>query len=314
TARFRLQNIPAKELAEISPVKLQGLPVLVVDDNATNRRILEEMISNWRMKPVAAPNGAAALKAMKRARAEGNPFQVVLLDGHMPEMDGFEVAAKVKKDPHLKHATVILLTSAGKREDQSRAKTLGAAAALTKPVKQSELWDAIVTALHVPVHAKARPSASRARALNATRPLRILVAEDNPVNQQLALHLLERRGHSAVVAENGREALSAIEKHKFDLVLMDVQMPEMGGLEATRAIREREKSTGGHLPVVAMTAHAMQGDRERCLAAGMDGYLAKPIDPKVFLETVERTALPGDRGEADQDISISERIMDESTL
>ena len=314
TARFRLQNIPAKELAEISPVKLQNLPVLIVDDNATNRRILEEMITSWRMKPVAAANGAAALKAMKRARTEGNPFQVVLLDGHMPEMDGFEVAARVKKDPQLRHATVILLASAGKREDQSRAKTLGAAAALTKPVKQSELWDAIVTALHVPVHAKARPSASRARALNATRPLRILVAEDNPVNQQLALHLLERRGHSAVVAENGREALSAIEKQKFDLVLMDVQMPEMGGLEATRAIREREKSTGGHLPIVAMTAHAMQGDRERCLEAGMDEYLAKPLDPKMFLQTVEGAALPGDTAGEEPSISKSENSVDESSI
>jgi CheY-like chemotaxis protein len=314
TARFGLQNPSAKEPPEASPLKLQDLPVLVVDDNATNRRILEEMITNWRMKPVAAASGAAALKAMKRARTLGNPFRVVLLDGHMPEMDGFEVAARVKKDPHLRHATVILLTSAGKREDLSRAKILGAAAALTKPVKQSELWDAIVTALHVPVHAQTRPSPLHARTLGAPRVLRILVAEDNPVNQQLALHLLERRGHSAVVAENGCEALAAIEKHKFDLVLMDVQMPEMGGLEATRAIREKEKSTGAHLPIVAMTAHAMQGDRERCLEAGMDGYLAKPLDPKVFLETVERTALPGDKGEADQDISISERIMDESTL
>jgi CheY-like chemotaxis protein len=218
----------------------------------------------------------------------------------------------VKKDPHLRHATVILLTSAGKREDLSRAKTLGAAAALTKPVKQSELWDAIVTALHVPVHAKTRPSALRERALGATRALQILVAEDNPVNQQLALHLLERRGHSAMVAENGREALAAIEKHTFDLVLMDVQMPEMGGLEATRAIREKEKSTGAHLPIVAMTAHAMQGDRERCLEAGMDGYLAKPLDPKIFLQTVERAALPGHKD--DPGISNSERTADESTL
>jgi PAS domain S-box-containing protein len=314
TARFGLQNPSTKKTPEVSPLKLQDLPVLVVDDNATNRRILEEMITNWRMKPVAAASGAAALKAMKRARMDGNPFRVVLLDAHMPEMDGFEIAARVKKDPHLRHATVILLTSAGKREDLSRAKTLGAAAALTKPVKQSELWDAIVTALHVPVHAKTRPSALRERALGSTRALQILVAEDNPVNQQLALHLLERRGHFAMVAENGREALAAIEKHNFDLVLMDVQMPEMGGLEATRAVREKEKSTGGHLPIVAMTAHAMQGDRERCLEAGMDGYLAKPLDPKIFLQTVERAALPGHKGEADPGTSTSERAADESTL
>jgi len=314
TVQFKLQDGSAQKPAAISPVKLQGLPVLVVDDNATNRRILEEMISNWRMKPVAAPNGAAALKAMKRARAEGNPFQVVLLDGHMPEMDGFEVAAKVKKDPHLKHATVILLTSAGRREDLTRAKALGAAAALTKPVKQSELWDAIVTALHVPAHAKGKTSIAREGLRNARRPLRILVAEDNPVNQQLALHLLERRGHSAIVAENGREALTAMTKHKFDLVLMDVQMPEMGGLEATRAIRENEKSTGEHVPIVAMTAHAMQGDRERCLEAGMDGYLAKPLDPKIFEQTVEDMASPQDATEKETSDVKSKEAVDAPTL
>jgi two-component system, sensor histidine kinase and response regulator len=139
----------------------------------------------------------------------------------------------------------------------------------------------------VPGRQKVRPSAARTRARAARQPLRVLLAEDNPVNQQVAVQMLERRGHSVIVAENGRQALTAIERHKFDLVLMDVQMPEMGGLQATQLIREKEKSTGGHLPIVAMTAHAMQGDRERCIAAGMDGYLAKPIDPKSFLQTVE---------------------------
>jgi CheY-like chemotaxis protein len=171
----------------------------------------------------------------------------------------------------------------------ARAKTVGVAAALSKPVKQSELWDAIVTALNVPGRQKGRApsSAAASRRARARQPLRVLLAEDNPVNQEVALRLLERRGHSVIVAENGRQALTAIERHKFDLVLMDVQMPEMGGLEATRLIREKEKSTGEHLPILAMTAHAMQGDRERCIAAGMDGYLAKPIDPKSFLQTVE---------------------------
>ncbi|MGD0544637.1 MAG: response regulator [Candidatus Acidiferrales bacterium] len=313
TARFRLQDAPAQKPATILPVKLQDLPVLVVDDNATNRRMLEEMISNWRMKPVAASNGTAALKAMKRAQAEGNPFQVVLLDGHMPEMDGFEVATKVKKDPRLKHATVILLTSAGRREDLTRAKALGAAAALTKPVKQSELWDAIVTALHVPLNAKRR-TAELGRSRGAQRTLRILIAEDNPVNQQLALHLLERRGHSAVVAENGREALSAMDKHKFDLILMDVQMPEMGGLEATRAIRESEKATGQHVPIIAMTAHAMQGDRERCLNSGMDGYLSKPLDPKVFQQTVESMASPESVTESETPAPINKGAVDANAL
>jgi two-component system, sensor histidine kinase and response regulator len=251
---------------------------------------------------------------MKRAQAEGNPFQVVLLDGHMPEMDGFEVATKVKKDPRLKHATVILLTSAGRHEDMTRAKALGAAATLTKPVKQSELWDAIMTALHVPANAKRRTAIAQARPRDGQRPLRILVAEDNPVNQQLALHLLERRGHSAVVAENGREALSAMGQHKFDLVLMDVQMPEMGGLEATRAIRENEKATGQHVPIIAMTAHAMQGDRERCLEAGMDGYLSKPLDPKIFEQTVESMASPQSATEPETCAPTNKDAVDEGAL
>jgi len=291
TAHFGRPETPAKRSGQSEPVKLRDLPVLVVDDNSTNRKILEEMIGNWRMKPVAAANGPAAIDALQRAHKNGAPFRLVLLDGHMPGMDGFEVAARVKQDPQLHGAEVILLTSAGRSEDVARAKTVGVAATLSKPVKQSELWDAIATALNVPGRQKSRASslsaAAKTRARAARQPLRVLLAEDNPVNQEVALRLLERRGHSVIVAENGRQALTAIERHKFDLVLMDVQMPEMGGLEATQLIREKEKSTGEHLPILAMTAHAMQGDRERCIAAGMDGYLAKPIDPKSFLQTVE---------------------------
>jgi PAS domain S-box-containing protein len=288
TARFSSPQRLGKDAAEfVAPVKLRDLPVLVVDDNSTNRKILEEMIENWRMKPAAAENGHAALEKLKRAHAVGKPFRLVLLDGHMPDPDGFEVAARIKQDPNLRNAAVILLTSAGLSEDASRAKAVGAAAALTKPVKQSELWDAIANALHLRGRRPAHRSAATQRRRVARQKLRILVAEDNPVNQDLALHLLQRRGHSVILAENGRQALSAVERHKFDLVLMDVQMPEMGGLEATQAIREKEKGTGVHLPIVAMTAHAMQGDRQKCLDAGMDGYLSKPLDPKSFLQTVE---------------------------
>jgi PAS domain S-box-containing protein len=301
TAHFGRPETPAKKSGQSEPVKLQDLPVLVVDDNSTNRKILEEMIGNWRMKPVAAANGPAAMEALQRAHKNGAPFRLVLLDGHMPGMDGFEVAARVKQDPQLHAAEVILLTSAGRSEDVARAKTVGVAATLSKPVKQSELWDAIVTALNVPGRQKSRASAlsdaAKTRARAARQPLRVLLAEDNPVNQEVALRLLERRGHSVIVAENGRQALTAIERHKFDLVLMDVQMPEMGGLEATQLIREKEKSTGGHLPILAMTAHAMQGDRERCIAAGMDGYLAKPIDPRSFLQTVEGISQRATQGE-----------------
>ncbi len=299
TAHFGKPGTPAKKAADSEPVKLRDLPVLVVDDNSTNRKILEEMIANWRMKPVAAANGPAAMEALQRAHKNGTPFRLVLLDGHMPGMDGFEVAARVKQDPQLHAAEVILLTSAGRGEDVARAKTVGVAAALSKPVKQSELWDAIVTALNVPGRQKARAPTSAAvnRRARAREPLRVLLAEDNPVNQEVALRLLERRGHSVIVAENGKQALTAIERHKFDLVLMDVQMPEMGGLEATQLIRENEKATGEHLPILAMTAHAMQGDRERCIAAGMDGYLAKPIDPKSFFQTVEGISQRAVQGE-----------------
>jgi PAS domain S-box-containing protein len=288
TAHFGRPQAPVEEkIVDAAPVKLLDLPVLVVDDNATSRQILDEMIANWRMKPVTAKDGRSAMETLRRAHKDGHPFRLVLLDAHMPAMDGFEVASQVKRDPHLHSTTVILLTSAGHTEDMARAKSLGAAASVAKPVKQSDLWDAIITALHVAGRQKARPSVAQRRSRTAEHPLRILLAEDNPVNQEVAVHLIERRGHSVIVAENGRQAVEAIERHKFDLVLMDVQMPEMGGLEATRVIREKEKGSGHHLPIIAMTAHAMQGDREQCLEAGMDGYLAKPIDPKTFLQTVE---------------------------
>jgi len=290
TVPFEVQQPRNGKEPEAARQKLRGLPVLVVDDNATNRRIMEEMVANWHMKPLAVESGAAALEAMLKAERARTPFRLVLLDSHMPEMDGFEVARRVRQNSHSRNTDVILLTSAERREEVAQAKRIGVAAALVKPVKQSELWDAIVTILHG-ASAGTRPAKPpRSRRTAARLRLRILVAEDNPVNQELAVHLLESRGHAVSIAENGTQALSMIDKHKFDVVLMDVQMPEMGGLEATQAIREREKATGTHLPVIAMTAHAMHGDREKCLTAGMDGYIAKPLDPKAFLETVEAAA------------------------
>ncbi len=316
TAHFARPQTSTEKVEESAPVKLRDLSVLVVDDNATSRHILEEMIANWRMKPVTAKDGPSAIDALHRAHRDGHPFRLLLLDAHMPGMNGFDVAARVKQDPHLHGITVIILTSAGHSEDMARAKSLGAAASVTKPAKQSELWDAIVTALRVAGRQKARPSNAPRRSRSARQPLRILLAEDNPVNQEIAVHLIERRGHSVIVAENGRQALEAIERHNFDLVLMDVQMPEMGGLEATRIIREKEKASGRHLPIIAMTAHAMQGDREQCIESGMDGYLAKPIDPKTFLQTVEgisehsARSEPGDNNETKS----AEGALDEKAL
>jgi len=314
TAHFDLQHPEEEKAAQPEPVKLRNLPVLVVDDNQTNRRILEEMISNWRMKPVAVGSGREALETLERASASGKPFRMVLLDGHMPEMDGFELTARIKQNPRLRSAAVILLTSAGSREDLYRVKNIGAAAALTKPVKQSELWDTMVTALVAPGRQKKRPRAARDRSRSARKTMRILVAEDNPVNQELVMHLLGRRGHSVILAENGRQAVEATQRHKFDLVLMDVQMPELGGLEATEAIRQKERSTGKHLPILAMTAHAMQGDREKCLAAGMDGYIAKPLDPRTFLQTVEGVAAPEAAGPARGDGAKPSRWLDKAAL
>jgi PAS domain S-box-containing protein len=300
TARFGLQVPRNGKERDAAGVKLRNLPVLIVDDNSTNRRIIEEMVANWHMKPVAVENGAAALEALRSAQRKGGPFRLVLLDSHMPGMDGFEVAHRVHQDLHSRHTDLILLTSAGRREELARAKKIGVAAALVKPIKQSELWDAIVTILHAGVREKRRSSSKGLAHRHARHRLRILVAEDNPVNQELAVHLLEARGHAVSVAENGRQALSMVEKHKFDLVLMDVQMPEMGGLEATQAIRGREKDSKAHIPIIAMTAHAMLGDREKCLAAGMDAYVAKPLDPRGFLQTVEDVARHG--------VSTSDRV------
>jgi PAS domain S-box-containing protein len=287
TARFDLQPSQDGSAKKVETPELRKLPILIVDDNSTNRRILEEMVANWGMKPKAVGSGAAALEAVETAHRAGASFRLLLLDSHMPVMDGFEVARRIRRRSHLRNTDLVLLTSAGQREELAKAKRFGVAAALVKPVKQSELLDTIVTILHPRARRgswEARPSRPHT---SVRRHLRILVAEDNPVNQELAVHLLEAKGHSVSVAGTGRQALAMTEKHQFDVVLMDVQMPQMGGLEATRAIRDREKASGGHLPIIAMTAHAMRGDREKCLEAGMDAYLAKPLDPALFVETVE---------------------------
>jgi PAS domain S-box-containing protein len=287
TARFALAH-PVGEICVVTPASLRDMPVLVADDNTSSREILEEMIENWRMKPVPAADGHTALKALQKAAQGGNPFRLAILDGHMPKPTGFDVADQIKKDPVLKHTAVVLLAAAMHHEDARRMRALGSTATVTKPVKQSELWDAIATVLHAPgattkpthegAHRKHKPSGDA---------LHVLLAEDNAVNQQLAVQLLEKHGHSVVVAENGQQAIDALGRHAFDLVLMDVQMPVMGGLEATEEIRRTERTTGAHVPIVAMTAHAMDGDREKCIASGMDGYVTKPIDPKTFLKSVE---------------------------
>ncbi len=294
TARFGLHE--GVERATTEPVEVSGLPVLIVDDNATNRRILTEMLTAWGMKPVAVEGGAAALDVLARHAAAGAAFPLVLLDAMMPEMDGFILAERIWKQPELAGATIMMLSSASP-PDAARLRAIGLAAYLSKPIKQSELLDTILTTLDAGAgtRRRAEPEASPVR---AQRPLRLLLAEDNAANQRLAVRILEKQGHSVAVVRNGWEAVAAIEREPFDLVLMDVQMPELGGLEATPLIRERERGTGRHVPIIALTAHAMKGDRERCLAAGMDDYLPKPLQPRELLEAIARLVGPGEAREA----------------
>jgi CheY-like chemotaxis protein len=294
---------PAATLKPRERMELVGLPVLVVDDNNTNRRILREMLSNWGMKPTVVESGATALQCAKQAE---NPFALILVDFHMPGMDGFTLVEQLRRgtDPAIE-AEVIMLTSAGQRGDGARCRELGVAAYLTKPVAQSELFECIVRVLSTSRSGSAelvtrytlregnRPVAESPAPIaqptprGGKRTLRVLLAEDNVVNQMLATRLLEKQGHRVTVTTNGREALAALDHGQFDAILMDVQMPEMDGFEATAAIRLREQSTGRHLPIIAMTAHAMRGDQERCLAAGMDGYIAKPIKARELIELLE---------------------------
>ncbi len=271
----------------VEKAQLKGMRVLVVDDNLTNRRILERLLAGWGMKPTLADNGRQALETLAQAREAHKPFPLVLTDASMPEMDGFQLAEEIRKNPELSGATVMMLTSGGQRGDAARCRELGLAGYLTKPVGQGELLDAVLRVAGSKGSTEKPALVTRHSLREERRPLRILLAEDNLVNQTLASRLLEKHGHNVVTTGNGREALERLENESFDLVLMDVQMPEIDGFEATATIRKKEETTGNHLPVVAMTAHAMQGDKERCLAAGMDGYVSKPVNAKELLAVVQ---------------------------
>jgi CheY-like chemotaxis protein len=267
---------------------LTGIPVLVVDDNSTNRRIFEATLRRWGMQPEVVGSAAAALTRLRDACHAGSPFRVVLTDSTMPDMDGFQLVERIRESADFGRVAVILATSAGQRGDAARCRSSGIAASLTKPVRGVELKAAIRAALgRAPDDMQARPLLTSPYPRERRRSLRILLAEDNPVNQKLAVRLLEKEGHTVVVADNGRRALEALEGADVDLVIMDVQMPEMDGYEAATSIRKGEETTLKHVPILAMTAHAMKGDREKCLAAGMDGYLAKPIRPDDFRQAIE---------------------------
>ena len=288
TADFGLAEAAAGKPEEL--VSLKNVRVLVADDNATNRRILEETLKSWEMVPELACGGKAALSALEKAWQTKRPFPLVLLDAHMPDLDGFSVVRRIRSKPELAGAVILMLTSDTQKGDLERCRELGIAAHLVKPVTQSDLLDTILLLLGKRIAPAAEPESSPSQP-QTSRTLRILLAEDNPVNQQLAVRLLRKRRHTVVVAGNGREAVDHLERSKysgFDIVLMDVQMPEMNGWEATAAIRARESQFGVHTPIVAMTAHALKGDQERCLAAGMDGYVSKPIRSDILIAEMER--------------------------
>jgi signal transduction histidine kinase/DNA-binding response OmpR family regulator len=311
TARLGIADSKVIEVGAIAPPEiLRAVKVLLVDDNRTNRRILEGMLGRWEMKSSSVQDGEEALAKLSEAQDAGEPFALILMDMHMPKMDGFELIEKIRHSPHPSTATIMMLTSAGHRGDAARCQELGVAAYLLKPIRQSELREAIARVLGAREQKGAIPLITRYSLHDAREPaasLHILLAEDNAVNQLLASRLLEKRGHSVVVAGNGREALEVLEKERFDLVFMDVQMPIMDGLEATAAIRKRERASGDHLPVVALTAHAMKGDREKCLAGGMDGYLTKPIRPQELDEVLQTYLLRRAESTQAQESTLSEK-------
>ncbi|MGC1275105.1 MAG: response regulator [Planctomycetaceae bacterium] len=291
TARFGLQPEASDGAAPPHVRELKGLPVLVVDDSATNRRILEDTLKSWHMRPVVVESADDAMRKLQYAAANDHVFPLVIVDGLMPGTDGFTLVERIKTDENLAGATVLMLSSADRRLFRERCDRLDIAAYLEKPVTQSELLDTIVTALEGPP--LERDAAEQAgRIGGAEVSLSILLVEDTPANRKVVTAVLSKRGHKVTIAVDGREAVDLFKRRlEFDVVLMDVQMPNMDGFQATGIIRTIEQSHGGRVPIIAMTAHAMRGDRERCLAAGMDAYLSKPIDVRRMLRLIERVAL-----------------------
>jgi len=270
------------------PKTLSHASILVVDDNETNRLILGELLGRWGMRVETAKDAKEALHILTHSASQGFRFAAVISDLQMPDMNGFELVEEIRKSAHFSQVPVLILSSSAQKSERQRFRKLGIAAYLSKPIQPSELLDAILSALSVRPFEPDREGDVPPPQADGRQGMKVLLAEDNAVNRIFATRLLEKHGYTVVVVENGREALEALERETVDLVLMDVQMPEMDGLEATAAIREREGKTGSHVPIIALTAHAMKGDREKCLAAGADDYLAKPIRTTELFETVDR--------------------------
>jgi PAS domain S-box-containing protein len=299
---FTVQLSPgvAPALGEmVDESQLAGVPILIVDDNATNRRILEESVIDWKMVPIVVEDATAALQVLQQRQLSNAQLPLVLTDAHMPGIDGFGLIERIRQNPSLANVRIIILTSGGQRGDAARCQKLGVAAYLSKPFDRLELREVLRHVLAGdPLSPGAKILVTRHALQELQQSLSFLVAEDNAVNQKLIARLLEKRGHSVVLTQNGREALEAMKQQHFDIVLMDVQMPEMDGFDATRLIREDEKASGTHMPIIALTAHAMQGDEERCLACGMDGYVTKPVKLGELFSMIERI-VPGINRDSD---------------
>ncbi len=291
SARFGVCQASASGQEPAEQVDVEGIRVLVVDDNPTCRLIVRDLLESWRMKPDLAEGGRPALAALRESRDNGDAYGLVILDVRMPDLDGFAVARHIREDPSLAGATVMMISSAGRPGDVDRCRELGVSAYLTKPVSSSDLLSAIQTALGTSKDSAGRPVLARVDGGGPPRPgqgLRLLLAEDTPINQKLVVRLLEKRSHQVDVAGDGREAVELHQQNSYDLILMDVQMPNLNGFEATCRIRQQEQDRGGHVPIIALTANAMKGDRERCLEAGMDDYVSKPINPQQLQQAIEQ--------------------------
>jgi signal transduction histidine kinase/CheY-like chemotaxis protein len=318
TAKLKLANKPPTPATHIAKTKLQGVSVLVIDNNATNRRILAAMLHSWLMLPTLAEDGNDGLVAMRRARDRGRPYRLVLVDANMPEMDGFAVGERIKQDPTLAGSAIIMSTSVGQRGDAARCRELGISAYLVKPIRQSDLLEAILLVLGVSsLENEHADLVTRHTIREARRKLRILVAEDTAISRVVVTRLLQKHGHTVMEVATGRQVVDLLDQHaaSWDIVLMDVQMPDLDGFQATAIIREREKTSGGHIPIIALTAYAMQGDRERCLAAGMDGYLTKPVRHQDLLDAVQTRFMDVPTAPTDEPaVKASAEVLDEAQL
>ena len=304
TTRFGLADVGAGAAIPAPTGHLAGLPVLVTDDNETSRRILRDLFVGWGMLPTAVSSGHDAIHALREARRRDDAFRLVVTDVEMPEMDGFALVEAMRSEAAIAETPLILLTSSGHRGDASRCRKLGVAGYLPKPVSGSDLREAVLAILARPGASGPDQLVTRHLLRERRRGLHVLLAEDNPVNRRLATRLLEKRGHSVVAVHDGAQAVAKVRDERFDVVLMDLQMPELDGLEATRAIRDAESGSANRTPIIALTAHALRGDRERCLEAGMDAYLVKPVEASALYDAIETVA--GSAGSDDEEHPVEE--------